>query len=114
MKKYIRSNTYIKIGGVEFSIKDKPLHWCEYDLSDYEAQIREIHPYDDADYYWAHITGASAAFIQNGKVKSFMELPTFVEDNYEDESEYIDVIIDTVCRELRKMNKNISPRMIHN
>lgn len=109
------SNT-LKFGwsGVKFSIKDKPLHWCEYGLSDYEAQITEIHPYDDADYYWAKIHGNIADFIQGHKVKSSMTLPVYVDEDYEDEVEYLDTIIDIVCRELRKLNKNISPRMMHN
>lgn len=115
-KSNIQASNNLKFGwsGVKFSIKDKPLHWCEYDLSDYEAQITEIHPYDDADYYWAKIHGHIAEFIQGHKVKSSMKLPVYVDEDYEDEAEYLDTIIDIVCRELRKLNKDISPRMMHN
>ena len=124
MKRYIKSTivnasaygsqTFIEVEGVKFSVKDKPLHWCEYGLSDYAAQITEIHPYDDAEYYWAKIEGANAKFILDRSVKSSMQLPTFDEDKYADESEYINTIIDIVCRELRRLNKNINPRILHN
>lgn len=115
MKRYAEysQSNIINVGKDRFSIKDIPLHWCDYGLTNYKANISQIHPYDDATYYYAVINGNVAKFYMYNKVKSSMTLPVFDEDNYEDESEYLDTIIEMTCRELRELNKTIKPRILH-
>lgn len=81
----------------------------------YSAQITEIHPYDDADYYWAKILPSKKVrFIYKGKVVDTMQLHQYDPDDYESPEEYYDDIIDWVCVELRNLNRDIESRILHN
>ena len=97
-------------GGTKFSIYSKYTD----DPYNFQCSIEEIHPYDDADYYWIKKDGpASASLIKNGKTVGYIDIDEYDEDYYETPGEYIDDIIDYMCVELRNHNRNIKSKMIH-
>lgn len=80
-------------------------------------QVSEIHPYDDADYAWARCGYKGAAyieFIKSGKKIDGIQWHCYEDEDYEHEWEYLDEIVDQTCRELRHINKDVEPRIIHN
>ena len=109
---YTKYNTYQR-GKQRYSV-----HFNEPSSpSGFKAQIREIHPYNDADYVWARIGNRGAVeaeFIQNGKIIDRMQMNYYDEDYYESVDEYYDDLIDAVCVELRNFNKDVEPVMVHN
>ena len=124
MKKLIRSSTEVNAsskyeehttynrGGQRFSIyqsrTDNPNLW--------EAQISEIHPYDDAPYHFAEIQPNKRAvfYSARGNEVSRLQLSHYDEDDYESVEEYYDDMLDYVCAELRNLNREIEPKIIHN
>ena len=109
---YTKYNTYQR-GRKRYSVhSNEPTN-----PSSFKAQIREIHPYDDADYVWARIGARGAVeteFIQNGKIIDRMQMNYYDEDYYESVDEYYDDLIDAVCVELSNYNKDIESVMVHN
>jgi len=120
MKKLIRSSTASNGEGEYFTYQrgrqqfgvhvfnDNPIHL--------KFQVKEIHPYDLEEYTWARCGYKGALyveFIRNGKVLDGMQMHYYDEEDYEDENEYVNDIIDQVCVELRYYNKNIEPRIDH-
>lgn len=98
-------------GGTKFSIYSKYTD----DPYNFQCQITEIHPYDDADYYWVKKDGpASASLIKNNKRVGYIDIDEYDEDYYETPGEYIDDIIDYMCVELKNYNKTVEPKIIHN
>ena len=86
------------------------------DPNNLKASVSEIHPYDDAEYTWARIGAKGsmyAEFIQNGKIIDSMQFAYF-EPEYHDSELYIQDVINTLCEELIRFNKNVEPVMIHN
>lgn len=97
-------------GGTKFSIYSKYTD----DPYNFQCSIEEIHPYDDADYYWIKKDGpASASLIKNGKKVGCIDIDEYDEDYYETPGEYIDDIIDYMCVELKNYNKTVKPKIIH-
>lgn len=79
------------------------------------GDIQRIAPYDDADYYWAKITGnGQVQFIHNGKVEDKMQMWSYEEDDYEDINDYFNDIIEEAAKELDHFNDSIKPRMMYN
>lgn len=79
------------------------------------GQISRIAPYDDADYYWARISGnGQVEFIHAGKVEDKMQMWGYDEDNYERVGDYFDDIIFEAAKELDQFNDKIKPRMMYN
>ena len=79
------------------------------------GQIQRIAPYDDADYYWAKISGnGQVQFIHSGKVIDKMQMWSYEEDDYESVDDYFNDIINEAAKELDEFNKNIEPRMMDN
>lgn len=79
-------------------------------------QLTEIHPYDEAEYYWALYEGGSwIRIIYNGQTKQRIATTPYadVEDDYEDQNDYVDQVIDSVMYELYHLNKDIKPRIDH-
>lgn len=106
---YTNHFTYNR-GGTKFSIDSK----YNDDPYNFQCQITEIHPYDDADYYWVKKDGpASASLIKGNKRVGYIDIDEYDEDYYETPEEYIDAIVDYMCVELRNHNKNIKPEMVH-
>ena len=83
-------------------------------FGDMQAQVSEIHPYNEAEYAWAKIEGPTVKFIKNGKVVDRMNLGTYEEDEWENLDEFIDSQIDTIAVALMDMNKDVKPIMVHN
>lgn len=93
------------------------VHLYNDDPMSVKFQVTEIHPYDDAEYTWARCGYKGACyveFIRNGKVIDGMQWHYYEEEDYEEEREYIDEMIDQTCAELRNYNRDVKPRMIHN
>lgn len=78
------------------------------------ASLSKLAPYDDAEYVWAKIKGLNVDFIQDGKIIDHMPLWSYEPDDYEDVEEYVNQILDQVVVELKNMNKDIKPVMVHN
>lgn len=98
-------------GQVKISVHDNDPKWPD----EYVCQVSEIHPYDDADYAWAKKDSpVSAKIIQNKKVIDTIQLPEWDDDSFEDENEYYNDVIDMMARAIRKINKNVKSKIIHN
>lgn len=98
-------------GGQKFTVYSK----YSDDPYNFQCQITEVHPYDDADYYWVKKDGpASARLIKKGKTVGYIDIDEYDEDYYEDANEYIRDIIDYMCVELMHHNSSIEPKMVHN
>jgi len=106
---YTDYHTYNR-GGTKFSIHSKQLD----DPYKFECAIEEIHPYDDADYYWVK-KGSSlkADLIKNGRKVGDIFLDPYDDELYETPEEYVDDMIDYMCVELKNLNKEIKPRMMY-
>lgn len=79
-------------------------------------QISEIHPYDDASYTWAKTSDSSSnvvIFVRSGKVKDRMTLWDYEPEDYENPTEYVNDILDTVATSLMDMNSDVEPQMVH-
>jgi len=86
------------------------------DVNNLKFQISTINPYDDADYAWARCgyKGTNyVQFIKGGKVVDGMQLNYYEDEDYEDENEYLNEVIDSVCVELNSMNSSIKPKIIY-
>lgn len=111
-KDYTNHFTYNR-SGQQFSIYSK----YNDDPYNFQCQITEIHPYDDADYYWVKKDGpasASVIYEGTGKKVGYIDVDEYDEDYYDTPEEYIDAIIDYMCVELRNYNRNINPKIVHN
>lgn len=85
------------------------------DPDSFQCQVSVIKPYDDAEYAWARkVSPRDVDIIQNGKVVDHYTVPEWNEDNYEDETEYINDVVDMICVALLDYNRDIKPRIIHN
>lgn len=122
MKKLIRSSTTVQAakkydeylnytrGRTKFRI-----HISRNHEPDFEAQISEIHPYDEAEYAWAQIDANKLVkFFKEGKLIDKVQMHYYEDEDHEDVDEYIDDIIDQVCVGLRDINVGVEPRMMHN
>lgn len=79
------------------------------------GDISRIAPYDDADYFWAKITGnGQVQFIHNGRVEDKMQMWSYDEDDYESIDEYFNDIVFEAAKELDHFNDSIKPRMMYN
>lgn len=84
------------------------------DPANFECQVSEIHPYDLAEYAWAKKDApASASIIKNRKVIDTIPVKEYDEDAYEEDSEYINDVIDQICIELMRINDKVEPRIDH-
>lgn len=117
MKKLIKSSKesgeYFRYdrGRDSFSV-----HIYDSDPIHLKFQVSEIHPYDLAKYAWARCGYKGALyveFIKNGKVIDSMQMHYYDEEDYEDETEYVNDIIDRVCVELADMNSTVEPIIDH-
>ena len=80
------------------------------DPANFQCQVSEIHPYDMAEYAWARKDGpASASIIKNRKVINTIDVPEYDEDNYEEDSEYLNDVIFDMCKALRDTNARVKP-----
>lgn len=87
------------------------------DPATFRVCISEIHPYDDGDYAWARRyaqDGNTGKIIRNGKVIKTVQLPNYDPNDYEDATEYTNEVVDTLMIELRKCNRDVEPRIVHN
>lgn len=116
MKRYIKSATqypnYMKLerGRNKFAV----YYTDPNDFGDMKAAVSEIHPYDDADYAWAKIEGLKVTFYNSKGVLDTMHLWSYEPDEYEDITEYVNDVLDTVCTDLLELNKSVAPVMVHN
>lgn len=86
-----------------------------YDIDNPETmslQLSEIHPYDDAHYAYARFENSKAKYIKDSKILE-EQIFEYDAENYENEDEYIDDVIDTMILALRKLNKDVQPRVMH-
>ena len=109
--KYTRSRQNF---GIHYAIKED-----EFNGKYIICQIREIHPYDDAEYAWAKFDGQNAIYIKNGKQVLFYDMQEYYyegdgDDVYESFEEYMNDVIDTICVQLLRLNEDVEPRMVHN
>lgn len=118
MKRYVRSSiqpddwerTTYKLPGKNFSVR------CKMNENDGSllCRISEIHPYDLAEYAWiTKDTPTTASIVKNGKRVKEVYLPDYDEDMYEDFYEYVDTVIDILCKALKKYNADVKPRIDH-
>lgn len=119
MKRYVRANsTYTSYTTIYHGRQKFSVHYTPDEYSGMvQAQITEIHPYDDAEYAWAKIIGPQAIFYRNGKQLDKMTIGGFDADNYEDDdtayNEYLNEVFDDVAVELLNLNKNVKPMISH-
>lgn len=84
-------------------------------LGTFTADITEVHPYNDADYAWAHVDGLSAKFYNRQGYIDKMHLWSYEPEDYADDvAGYVYDVFDAVCDELIKMNEKVKPVMVHN
>lgn len=82
-------------------------------IQQFKFQVREIHPYDDAEYTWAKGGNGIIKYIRNGKEVDRTHYMTA--DDWEmDNGEWCDYIIRVAMEDLTELNKDVKPRMIHN
>lgn len=123
MKRYIRSSRAtdytdhytLRKDGVKFSVYTKYVD----DPDNFQCQISEIHPYDDADYAFVYKNSpADATVYKNGKPYGHIEVREWddeaVEEYRGNTDKFVRDIINYLCTELRKFNRDVEPRMIHN
>lgn len=82
-------------------------------FQDFEGQVSEIHPYDDADYTWATFARGIVKYYRGSKLidKSYYG----DSDDFETEtSEWCQLVVDNIIDNLQDLNKNVKPNMIHN
>lgn len=104
---YDRSFTY-NLGTLSFLVKVSESD----DPYEFRFQISEIHPYDLTEYVWAKkISPMQVNFYDDGKLVTKMTVPDYEEDDFESVEDYYQSVIDSVCTELRTLNKNKKPRM---
>lgn len=119
MKRMIVASTdeKIKVGGSEFSVKiyrcvdkaDTLFDFC----SNLEAQITQIHPYDDAEYVWCKIRSGSANYYLNGHrilseyIGEYVDYDCLTPDV--PLSEIKNEIINYACRTIAQENAMINP-----
>lgn len=79
------------------------------------GDVQKVAPYDDADYAWAKVHGNGLIeFILKGKIVDRMQTHSYEEEDYEVVDEYFNDIIESAAEELKKINKDIKPRMMYN
>lgn len=82
-------------------------------FKEFKAAVREIHPYDDAEYAWAQLENGVVKYIKNGKVIKtsyyFNADDADVENN-----EWVDYVLTDALRQLHELNAEVEPRMIYN
>lgn len=82
----------------------------EYDPDSFQFIVTELHPYDLAEYAWAKkVSPVEVAIIRDGKIESYIPLPEWDWDCYEDENEYYDELIGLTCVALKAANKSVEP-----
>ena len=115
MKRYVKSSTqYPHYMSYNYGRHKFAIHYTDPNgAGDMKAQISSVHPYDDADYTWAKITGPQVIFYRDGKEIDRMTLPAYDPEDYESLDEYIDETIDSICAELINFDKDIQLRMMY-
>ena len=79
----------------------------------FKAQISEIHPYDDGNYAWAKIEAGVIKIIRDGR--SIDTSYYFTADDMDVENEeWCEIVCNQAIEALRKTNKSVQPRMVHN
>lgn len=79
----------------------------------FKAQISEIHPYDDGNYAWAKIEAGVIKIIRDGR--SIDNSYYFTADDMDVENEeWCEIVCNQAIEALRKTNKSVQPRMVHN
>lgn len=80
------------------------------------GDIQRIAPYDDADYYWAKISGDGRfKIIHNGKVVDKVHIWAYEDGDYEEGvDQYLSDVVMEVAKELDVYNDKIQPRMMYN
>lgn len=79
----------------------------------FKAQISEIHPYDDGNYAWAKIEAGVIKIIRDGR--SIDTSYYFTADDMDVENEeWCELVCNEAIEALRKTNKTVQPRMVHN
>lgn len=116
MKKYIRATKYDDSmvwshGNLRFRVY---MNDCDEDHPVCVFQVSEIRPYDDADYAWAACNGRTVNYYRNNKKIASEPVILYDPEDYEEYRDYVDELIDSVCMTLRKYNKDVEPRIIHN
>ena len=85
------------------------------DPENFQCQVSMLKPYDDADYAWARKTSHRIVdIIQDRKVVDHYTVPRWDAESWEDETEYINEVIDSICTALIEYNADIEPVIIHN
>ena len=79
----------------------------------FKASLREIHPYDDAEYYWAKIENLYIHYIYRGKVVDKERYDFYDSEEFESVFEWENVVLEDAMRGLIERNKNIEPRILH-
>lgn len=104
----------VRLGNQEFRVYAKYLD----DPDNFQCQITEIHPYDNANYYWIKKDSpASASIIQNGKRVGYEKVREYDDDaadEYNDEGERFNRdIVKYLCEVLRGYNKAVEAKIDH-
>lgn len=80
------------------------------DPANFMCQVSEIHPYDLAKYAWAAKDAPTSATIyKDGKKIKTIGVKEYDEDDYEEDSEYINDVIFDMCKALRDANAKVKP-----
>lgn len=118
MKRYIKSSTSYpnkwkidKGDGHRFI-----MYYSDPDrFGTFTGDVTEIHPYNDADYAWAHIDGLTVKFYNRSGYIDKMYLWSYEPDDYADDvAGYVYDVYDAVCDTLVDLNKDVKPVMVHN
>lgn len=105
----------VKYDNVKFSVYTK----YGDDPEKFQCQISELHPYDDASYAWVKKNSPIDAIVyKNGKPYGHIEVRDW-DDDAEQEyrgntTKFISDMVQHLCQELRKFNKDVKPEMVHN
>lgn len=95
-------------GHTKFSVYTKN----DNDPANFQCQVSEIHPYDMAEYAWAEKDSPASATVYRGNKRiGYIRVPEYDLDNYEDDNEYLDTVIDIIACKLRQFNRDVEPRI---
>lgn len=100
----------IRVDGVQFHIYGKYMNSAD----NFQCQIAEIHPYDDAEYAWVRKSSPLDANIyKDGKLYGHMELREWddeaADEYHDDELKFVNDMVREMCKELRAINKYVKP-----
>lgn len=124
MKKLIKSSTSIQASKAEdwerrVVYNHGPRRFIAYmrnedDPANFQCQVSEIHPYDLAEYAWAEKDSPSSATVyKDGKKIGYIRLHDYDPEDFEDDNDYLDYILDEIAVKLRDFNRNVKSRIDH-